>query len=62
MGNKMDRVRFEQSKNNIQQCIANSNEYSFEVDAELLGEIGNKERRLISIEDYKNMIERLYFK
>lgn len=38
------------------------NQLVFEVEAELIGEAGNKETRAISMDDYKAAIERLYFR
>lgn len=45
-----------------QQFTSNPGQFTFEVDAELLGEIETKEMRTITINDYKAVIEKLYFR
>ena len=45
-----------------QQFTSNPGRFTFEVDAELLGEIETKEMRTITIDDYKAVIEKLYFR
>ena len=45
-----------------QQFTSKPGQFTFEVDAELLGEIETKEMRTITIDDYKAVIEKLYFR
>jgi len=44
------------------QLMSSHNQLVFKVDADLIGGPSNKETREIALDEYKELIERLYFK